>query len=308
MMRKATWLINFCLTAGLFVLSACQSSSSSSEVDSSIRRIAVTSCTHVGFLHELGAMDRVVAVCDRDLIYTPLADSVVDLGSSMSPNIERLLQAKVDAVLFCSYPQDQVAAQIERVGIRIIPIREWQETTPLARARWIVTIGEVLGLKDKADSIYQQVEKRYQSLMVSEKDATIMTGNNYRGTWYVPAGQTFMGQLFRDAGYGYVYEDDSRTESIPLTIEETIRQFGQADVWVGSNAHSLAELAQQDEKHTWFNAYRTGQVYNWMAQCNEKGGNNFWERGVVHPEEMLEDLIRIRHHQTDSLHYAQLLH
>ena len=72
-----------------------------------------------------------------------------------------------------------------------------------------------------------------------------------------------------------------------------------------TGGNSLAELAQLDEKHTWFKAYQEGRVYNWRKQTKPSGANNFWERGVVHPEEMLEDVINMLNNAPDSLlHFA----
>ena len=132
-----------------------------------------------------------------------------------------------------------------------------------------------------------------------------MSGNNFRGTWYVPSGKNYLAYLFKDAGADYPFYEDERETSIPLTIEETIRYFHEADVWVGANGNTLAELAEMDKKHTWFKAYQDGRVYNWRKQTKPSGANNFWERGVVHPEEMLEDVIHMLNNAPDSLlHFA----
>ena len=135
-----------------------------------------------------------------------------------------------------------------------------------------------------------------------------MSGNNFRGTWYVPSGKNYLAYLFKDAGAEYPFYDDERETSIPLTIEETLRYFHDAEVWVGAGGNSLAELAEMDEKHTWFKAYQNGRVYNWRKQRLPSGANNFWERGVVHPEEMLEDVIHMLNNAPDSLlHFASHL-
>ena len=36
-------------------------------------------------------------------------------------------------------------------------------------------------------------------------------------------------------------------------------------------------------------------VFNNTRQVSKNGGNNVWERGIVHPEEVLADLIKIFH-------------
>ncbi|MGM9810059.1 MAG: ABC transporter substrate-binding protein [Paludibacteraceae bacterium] len=120
--------------------------------------------------------------------------------------------------------------------------------------------------------------------------SSIMSGASYRGTWYVPSGTTYMGCLFRDAGAAYAFADERTNGSIPLTMEQALRAFSEADVWVGANARTMDELRAIDEHHTWFKAYRTGRVYHFYNRTNSTGGNDFWETGVVHPEIILRDL------------------
>ena len=134
-----------------------------------------------------------------------------------------------------------------------------------------------------------------------------MSGMSWRGTWYVPAGGTFMGNLFRDAGAQYKYEDNPSTSSIPLTMEQAIQDFAQADVWVGCEANSLKELEAIDKKHTWFKAFQTRQVYNFRRRALPSGANDFWESGTVHPERILQDLQHILEGDTTQLHYAEKL-
>ena len=278
-----------------------------------LRRLGTMSTVQVGFLYALDAMDCLVAVCNPELIYTPVKGDEIDLGDSMKPSAERTLQAGLDALLAVNYGQydNLEATRLEKLGVFTIYINEWQEHSPLARAEWIRVLGALTGKLHEADSIFQKVETQYinlKSQISNFQSSKIMSGNNFRGTWYVPSGKNYLAYLFKDAGAEYPFYDDERETSIPLTIEETLHYFHDADVWVGAGGNSLAELAQMDEKHTWFKAYKDGRVYNWRKQRLPSGANNFWERGVVHPEEMLEDVIHILNNAPDSLlHFASHL-
>lgn len=276
-----------------------------------LRRIGTMSTVQVGFLDAIDAIDCLAAVCNPELIYTPVKGDEIDLGDSMKPSAERALQAGLDMLLAVNYGQydNLEAVRLEKLGIPLIYINEWQESSPLARAEWIRVIGALTGRLHQADSVFHEVETKYNGLITkSQEPIAIMSGNNFRGTWYVPSGKNYLAYLFKDAGAAYPFYDDERETSIPLTIEETLRYFHDADVWVGANGNSLAELAELDEKHTWFKAYQEGRVYNWRKQTKGGGPNNFWERGVVHPEEMLEDVIHILNNAPDSLlHFASHL-
>ena len=299
------------------------------EITRPLQRIGTMSTVQVGFLYALDAMDCLAAVCNPELIYTPVKGDEIDLGDSMKPSAERVLQAGLDVLLAVNYGQydNLESTRLEKLGVPIIYINEWQEGSPLARAEWIRVLGALTGKLHEADSIFNEVETKYKSLTAKRSNSkavlqqrgltaeggqsatrSIMSGNNFRGTWYVPSGKNYLAYLFKDAGADYPFYDDNRETSIPLTIEETLRYFHDADVWVGAGGNSLAELAQMDEKHTWFKAYQSGRVYNWRKQIKAGGANNFWERGVVHPEEMLEDVIHILNNAPDStLHFAERL-
>ncbi len=279
-----------------------------------LRRLGTMSTVQVGFLYALDAIDCLVAVCNPELIYTPVKGTEIDLGDSMKPSAERTLQAGLDALLAVNYGQydNLEAARIEKLGVFTMYINEWQEGSPLARAEWIRVFGALTGKLHEADSIFNEVEQKYLYLTAEGGQSatrSIMSGNNFRGTWYVPSGKNYLAYLFKDAGAAYPFYEDERATSIPLTIEETLHYFHDADVWVGAGGNSLSELAQMDEKHTWFKAYQEGRVYNWRKQRMSSGANNFWERGVVHPEEMLEDVIHILNNAPDStLHFAERLY
>ena len=277
-------------------------------------RIVCTSATHMGFISELGMTNKVVGVCRPERVYNLREEDrerITDIGDDMHPSMEKILLLNPDLVILYTYAQgDPIPAQVEALGIPILYCNEWTETTPLARAEWIRVFGSVFGCLNHADSIYASVRDAYEQLKVDSlkfKGKSIMSGMSWRGTWYVPAGGTFMGNLFRDAGAEYKYEDNPSTSSIPLTMEQAIQDFAQADVWVGCEANSLKELEAIDKKHTWFKAFQMGQVYNFRRRALPSGANDFWESATVHPERILQDLQHILEGDTTQLYYVEKL-
>jgi iron complex transport system substrate-binding protein len=124
---------------------------------------------------------------------------------------------------------------------------------------------------------------------------SLMVGENFRGTWYVPGGRSYMAQLFRDAGASYLFENDTTSGSISLNLERVLRDMGHCDIWVGADASSLADLAAQDARYTWFDAYKNKAVYSYNRCSTPQGGNDFWERGVAHPDLLLSDFVKLLH-------------
>ena len=112
-----------------------------------LRRLGTMSTVQVGFLYAIDALDCLVAVCNPELIYTPVKGDEIDLGDSMKPSAERTLQAGLDALLAVNYGQydNLEATRLEKLGVTTIYINEWQEGSPLARAEWIRVLGALTG-------------------------------------------------------------------------------------------------------------------------------------------------------------------
>lgn len=262
-----------------------------------IKRLAATSCTHVGFLEALNETNSLCGICTPQIVYTPIPEDCIDLGDAMQINIERLLLAQPDALMLNTYSQnDAMKTYLEKTDINIIYNNEWTEQSPLGRAEWIKVIGVLYGKSQKADSIFNKVENDYLDLQKKVKEQittrrTLMAGNNFRGTWYMPSGKVYTGQLYCDAGADYYLQNDSSNNSLPLSIENVLLHFRDADVWVNSTYDNLKDLSAADGKHTWFKAYQNREVYNFSARSTSSGANDFWETGVVHPERILQDLV-----------------
>lgn len=267
-----------------------------------LHRLAITSCTHAGFLQALDVSTSICGVCHPELIYNPLPDSgYTDIGDAMQLNAERILLSAPEAIMATAYQQGgHQWDQLRNADIKIICNNEWTEQHPLARAEWIRFVAAFYDLLPQADSLFLATENAYNRLCALAQEAekqglprrSLLTGSNFRGTWYVPSGNTYMGQLFHDAGADYYYQNDSTGGSLPLSLEQILMHFKDADVWIGCNALSREQLAREDEKHTWFNAWQKGEVYNFCKRSNARGANDFWETGVVRPDLLLSDIIR----------------
>lgn len=274
--------------------------------DAPMRRLATTSATQAGFLHALGADSLIAGYCDPHYIYCR-REGAADLGSALSLDAERILAAEADAVLLSTYQSDDKNVDIlNKVGVPAVPVNEWTEEHPLARAEWIRLIGALIGKQHEADSIFCAVRERYLALAeqaVACERPSIVSGGTWQGTWYVPSGRTYMAQLFRDAGAAYKYDQDSTAGSLPLSFEQAVLDFKDADVWVGAPAETMEALLGMNDKHSWFKAFETGRVYHFNRRTTPEGGNDFWETGVARPDIVLRDLQAILRNEPDSVLY-----
>ena len=122
-----------------------------------------------------------------------------------------------------------------------------------------------------------------------------MAGSNFRGTWYMPAGHSFMGRLFADAGARYYFASDTTSGSLPLNVESVLKNFSQSDVWLNCSFSSLSELVKADSKHALFRPVILKQVYNFNKRKIPSGANDFWESAIARPDLLLSDVIAILH-------------
>lgn len=272
-----------------------------------LNSLMTNSATHLGFIELLGELNKVTGVCSTAYIYNPTIlkgvkeGKVKDLGEPFNLDIENLLLLHPQAIMTSAYnAEDENSKRMQQTGITVIYNIEWQEKTLLGRAEWIKFVAAFFDKEALADSIYSNIEKRYEEVKklastVKEKPS-ILSGQDYRGSWSMPTGLSYNAQLFKDAGGQYFYANDTTSSgSRRSNIEEALINFGKADIWIGSEASSLEELGEIDAKYKFFKAYKEGRVYNINKRKNAKGGNDYWESGVARPDLLLSDMIKILH-------------
>lgn len=269
-----------------------------------LERALVYSSVHCSLLQELGALDAVGGVCDREYINLPevqarCADGrMADAGSSMNPEVERIVDFAPDAILLSPFENSGGYGRIEKLGIPIVECADYMETSPLGRAEWMRFFGMLFGRAGEADSLFCRVERDYLRLKEAAAGAqprpTLLVELKSASAWYVPGGRSTMGQLYADSGADYCWADDPRSGSIPLAFETVYDRAHDADFWlVKYNApedKTLASLKADYAPYAGFRAFREGRVYG----CNT-GKVPFYEETPFHPEWLLEDLVRLFH-------------
>lgn len=268
-----------------------------------ITSIAVNTFSYFEFLSLVGELETITGVTDGFRIYNSeilekIKDGqILDLGDPFNPNIEKTIALNPQAVINSGYAQiDNYSIRLNQVGFPVIYSLEWMENSPLARAEWIKMIAAFFDKKSIADSIFNDIEHRYLAVkeIVKETDQnhTVMTGDIFQGTWYVPGGNSFNATLYSDAGFSYRYEDNDLSGSIGLDIESVLTQFGETDLWFGCETDSYAELAAKDSKYLLMHPVKQKKVFNNHNRTTTSGGNDYFESAIAHPDLLLSDLIK----------------
>lgn len=267
-----------------------------------LRKVAATSVTQYEFLAMLGQINTIGGICQPELTYNAAIrerynqHKISNLGDSYNLNRERIALLAPDVVFATFYGPSSISKQLtDNSHITTVYDNEWTETTLLGRAEWIKFIAAFYDQAELADSLFQTIDSAYNACrdMAAEvkNHKAVMLGNNYRGTWYMPGGQSYMGRLLADAGADYAYSNDTSNVSLPLNFETVLKQFHQADVWLNAPTRTIDELIRTDERHKLFHPVETGEVYAFMRLVNDQGANDFWESGVAHPDIILKDFV-----------------
>ena len=271
-----------------------------------LQTLVATSVTHFEFLSLLNETKSIVGVCSPELIYNEKIrlraekGEIADLGNAFNINVEKTLQLKPEAVMMSGYNQnDPYAVRVSQAGIPVLFNNEWMEKSLLARGEWIKFVSVFYDKEKLADSIFSSIENQYLSIKNKAKSIktkpNIMAGSNFRGTWYMPGGNSFMGQLFADAGANYYFRNDTTTGSLPLNFEMVLKNFSNTDIWLNCSFLSINDLIVADSKHALFRPVKNQQVYNFNKRQLPSTANDFWESAIARPDLLLADVIAILH-------------
>lgn len=267
-----------------------------------VRKAAVFSTVHCGVIDELGAFENIMGVCDAQYIYMQkvqhaLADGyIADFGNSMSPDIERIMERRPDAIFVSPFENSGSYGKLGKLGISLIECADYMESSPLGRAEWIKFYGLLLDKEGRADSIFNAVERRYNSIKESvskhKERPTVVTEMKSGSTWYIAGNRSTVGRLIADAGGQYVFSDVNTAGAQPFSPEKAFSRAQNADIWLikynlGKDMR-LADLAAEWPNNKYMKAYRTGNVYG----CNLTYARIF-EETPFHPELMIAEFANI---------------
>lgn len=268
----------------------------------------VFTAPHCQLLTELGCQNAITGVCDKDYINIPdiksraqadakVAHPIMDCGSSMQPDIERIIALHPEALLISPFENSGGYGKLDKLRIPIIETADYMETSPLGRAEWIKLYGLLLS-SSKADSLFSAIEKEYLQLKAEAAKLplglSILTERKTGNVWYVPGGKSTMGILLRDAHAKYIFADDQHSGSLSMSPEQIIAKGNQVDVWAfkyfGGNALTKNDLLAEYQGYQALKAFQSGNIYETDTSCEP-----YFELTSFHPEILLREFIILSH-------------
>ena len=272
-----------------------------------------------------------------------------EVGYDSAFDFEKIRSLNPDIILIYGVAGEtkSMTSKLDELNIPYIYIGDYLEADPLGKAEWVVALASLCGEEERGAEFFAEVEERYNSVRKECKSLThkprVMLNTPYRDTWFMPPHNSYMVRLIEDAGGEYVLTEngkrktengtyalsksrDSETQneeqktksaklraentSHPISLEEALVLAMRADFWLNlGQIATIEELKASVPRFAAVEAVQRGRLYNNTKRTNENRGSDFWESGAIRPDLILEDLVKILHHEapTDSLHYYKRL-
>ena len=288
-------------------------------IDGNIERVICMSSSHVAMFDAIEEVERVVGVSGKYFIsneYVCANDNVLDVGYDSEANYELIVALDPDIVLLYGITgASSIENKLRELQIPYAYIGEYLEEVPLGKTEWMVAIGEIVGQREKAEEIFQQIPVRYTLLKEAAAAATsakpkVMINTPYADSWVMASTSSYVARLIADAGGDYIYRKNTSNSSMPIDLEEAAQLSANADVWINvGSLTSLSDMRRQFPKFADTPCVVKGEVYNCDKRSEPGRGNDYWESGIVNPDIVLRDLIKIFHPELideEFVYYRQL--
>ncbi|MBQ0023566.1 MAG: ABC transporter substrate-binding protein [Prevotellaceae bacterium] len=288
--------------------SAKHSKSEEIIVTQASQRFVCTTALQLGNFEALGLEEKIVGMNSLRNLFSPRikqqmkSGATIKIGKEGNFDIETVIAARPDYI-FVSASKHGGFEALKDCGIPLISHHGYKESSPLGQAEWIKFIGLLTGETRRANAVFADIEQKY--LKLSEEVAqsivhssapmpTVASGRQLRDGWYVVGGQSYMAQVFRDAGARYIMSDNEDSGGTTLDFEAVYAKSVCADFWQIDGAFdgefSLQALAGEDARYADMAAYKNGRV----IFCN-LSHTPYRELAGVQPHYLLADFVKVFH-------------
>lgn len=257
----------------------------------------------------MGIVDKLVGISNSKQVNTASVvekiktGQVVEIGNNANVNVEKLLELNPDLVTTFGIGNPDIDSypKLLEAGLKVAINAEYMESSPLGQAEWLKFTALFFNHEAKAAKIFEEIAQQYQTIVSLAKSIknrpTVFVGFNFKGTWYMPGGNSYVAQYLADAGANYLWKEDKSSGSLPLSFEKVFERAVNADYWLNLSQSwkTRKDLLADDNRYAEFKAVKEKNLYNNNARLNTTGGNDYWESGISNPHLVLSDLIKILH-------------
>lgn len=272
-----------------------------------VQKVIATSTTHIPAFELLEVADHLIGfpetkyVSSSDIRKRIEEGKVKELGSNESLNEEVIIASGADLLIgFGISGQNKSYNTIFKSGIPVVYNGDWVEETPLGKAEWIKFMGAFFEKQQEADSIFNVVVTQYQKAKAlaakSTSKPTVISGSMFKDIWYVPSGESWLAQFFKDANANYLWKDSTGSGSLSLNFESVLTKAQHAEYWIGSGQFtSYSQLKATNQHYKQFDFFKKKNIYTYALNKGDKGGMLYYELAPTRPDMVLKDIIHILH-------------
>jgi len=260
-----------------------------------VRRIFLLTTTVVPALVELNGEEKIIGVQEGRWIEYPSLREKIKRGKIRSlkgdVDLERIVALNPDLIL--SYemgdPRWDREKEWKRTGKTVLYIQDYREDTPLGRAEWMKVISYLLDKERGGDLLFSSIYERYERVKKSTlplPKGPVVIATPYEGIWYLPGEFSYVNKLLSDGGGEVVLTGRSGAPEDPEKVALALKK---GEVWfiLGHNSENFRWI-YSDPRLKDLPPIKKRKVFQLY-------GGRFWERGVLHPDEVVEEIYRILH-------------
>lgn len=277
-----------------------------------LTRIIAWGSVYAAWVYEAGHANALVGI--DEIEYSTIsalqtlhdAGRLIKLKGSLQSQLERIIQLKPQLIITAA---DMVLTThelnlLQTQGIAVWPCTDYLESHPLGRSEWITLAACLFGNPAATLKSLNTMQLRYTHLRdsvqkVHSKPKVLSSGMSANGIWYVPGGQSFASQLISDAGGEYIWHANPQSGSLEFSTEHIAAYAKNAAVWINPlDVQCLQHFENYPKLIRDIKALQWGRVYQPHKIKNKYGYSAYWDQGLLHPDQILKDLIVIFHNPT----------
>lgn len=259
-----------------------------------------------GMLSILDAQDVLVGISNIDHIYDPTIKkmfkkgAIESYGDKYQNSTEKIIASGATIVFYDVVDEAyEHQSKLKRFGIEVMPIYDWRENHPLAKAEWIKVVGAITGKMKEANVFFRKIESNYDRLSkigaTYNMQPSVLCGELIGDTWFTPGGTNYFAKIIADAGANYRYKDKKNNASLTLTIEQVLSENKKTDYWLNAGAANKKSILSTNPHAKHLDAFNN-HIY-----CYSPNMKKYWEQSSTRPDLVLSDLIHIFHPEETSI-------
>ncbi len=181
-----------------------------------IKNIMVSSTPTISLINDIGALDSVsLTTYDVDSWYIEdvkealKSKKMTYVGDYKAPDYELISAAGTKFAVFSKMLTDDVAAQLDSLGVKVMLDMAAEENHPLARVEWMKLYGAMFNLEEAAEKKFEK-QAAYIDEIAKKEDTGKTVAIFYitsKGKLYARNGGDYMAKMVDLAGGKYVLSD-----------------------------------------------------------------------------------------------------